>query len=493
MFAAWRLPQFLLQALKVPAHAYVAVLDGRMSKESGNEEDVLLCVSGKAEKAGVHSGMRASQGLARCPKLACLRRDETAEKQLQDLLLQCAESWTADFESTQPGICLLDLRRIYRLQTPSWFEHGMLMQQDMRQRGYELCIGLAETADLALLASHVAFPVKVIRGSVAEEKAAFLELPLSVLAPDTALQETLKLWGVHTLGELTALKRQAVGERLGPQGLALWDLAKGGRERILKLVRPPAQYKREAELENGIETLQPLLCLLKELTADLCSQLSLAWKVAAFLHLELRFDDGTSHQKILRIAEPTRDTDVILRLLETYLEGVQSSAPIVFAGLEMTATNPVAAQDLLFERGLRDPNKFSETLSALEALLGRGRVGRGELLPTHQPDAFTLISFLEQPKASEGTSDKRHGLPLMRFRPAQKAEVGLQQRRPAYVRSKSHSFQIIDCDGPWLLSGHWWDELRAWESEMWDVAAEDGSLYRLVSEKGAWTLEGRYA
>ncbi len=494
MFAAWRLPQFLLQALKVPARACAAVLDGNPRKDSGSKDDALLCVSRLAEKAGVHTGMRASQGLARCPKLECLSRSEFAEKQLQDVLLQSAETWTADFESTQPGVCLLDLRRAYRFQTPTWFEHGMLMHQDMRERGYELCIGLAETADLALLASHVAFPVKVIRGSVAEEKAAFLELPLSVLAPHPGLQETLHLWGIHTLGELTALKRLAVGERLGASGLELWDLARGGKDRILKLVRPRIQYKKSIELDNGIETLEPLLGLLRELAVPLCSELSLAWKVTAFVHLELRFDDGSSHQTTLRIAEPTRDVAVLLRVLETHLEGVKSSAPIIFAELEVIATEPVAAQDLLFERGLRDPNKFSETLSALEALLGRGRVGRGELLPTHRPDAFKLVSFLEQGRAVDAPSvNPKSGLPLMRFRPPWSAEVGLHRSRPASVKSQRHSFQVIDCRGPWLLSGHWWDELHAWEAEIWDIASQDGCLYRLVRENRAWRLEGRYA
>lgn len=494
MYAAWRLPRFLLQALKVPANIPAAVLDSSPCHDSRqSEDDQLLCVSQPAEAQGVQSGMRASQALARCPGIQCLYRDEAAEKQLHELLLHTAETWTADFESTQPGICILDLRRVYRLQNTGWLDQGMLMHQDMQAQGYELCIGFGGNPELALLASHIAFPVRVIAESLQDEKAAFLELPLSVLAPSVDLMQTLNLWGISTLAELKALKRQAVGERLGQAGLDLWDLAQGGKDRLLKLVRPNIEYKQEVELEHGIETLEPLLHLLRDLTGKLCSKLSLGWKVAAHLHLKLRFDAEGLHHKDLRIAEPTRDVEVLLRLLGTHLESVTSSAPVVYLCLEITAVDPGAAQDLLFERGLRDPCKFAETLSALEALLGQGRAGRGQLLPTHQPDSFVVLPFLDKPPALEAAHpDPNHGLPLQRFRPPWTAEVRLENKRPVWVGSGSHSLSLVGSRGPWLLSGQWWDERHAWNQEIWDVAAQNGELYRLVREGKTWKLEGRY-
>ncbi len=483
----------MLQALKVPAKARAAVLNGAPCQDSHkNEDPVLLCVSQFAEEQGVHAGMRSSQALARCPQIACLYRDEAAEKDLQELLLKGAETWTADFESTHPGLCVLDLRRVYRLQQPSWFEQGQHMHQDFRERGLELCVGMAETPDMALLASHVAFPVKVIRDSMAEEKAAFMELPLSALSPAPDLFETLSLWGIQTLGDFQALKRQAVGERLGPAGLEFWDLAHGGKDRLLKLVRPAVHYRQEVELENGIETLEPLMHLLRGFCQHLCTRLSLGWKAASFLHLQLGFADGAAHAKDLRIAEPTREVEVLLRLLHAHLESLTASAPVMKVVLEITPVNPAAAQDLLFERGLRDPAKFAETLSALEALLGRDRAGRGQLLPTHQPDAFSVSPFLEKPSSGEQPADSSRGLPLLRFRPAWKAEVRLQDARPIGLRSGARDFLLSDCRGPWFLSGHWWDARQAWSQEVWDVAAQDGGLYRLVRERGTWKLEGRY-
>ncbi|MES2595590.1 MAG: DNA polymerase Y family protein [Verrucomicrobiota bacterium] len=493
MFAAWRLPQFMLQALKVPAQAHAVVLDGQSRKDSPKSEDgLLLCVSRPAEDLGVHVGMSASQAMARCPGITSVYRDEAAEKELQDRLLKCAEAWTADFESTHPGLCVLDLRRVHHRQQPSWLDQGLLMHQDVREHGHEICVGFAETADLALLASHVAFPVKVIRDSMTDEKAAFLELPLTVLSPTVELQHTLRLWGIHTLGELKALKRQAVGERLGPAGLALWDLAHGGKERLLKLVRPPVHYRQDIELESGIETLEPLMHVLRDFSQRLCSQLSLAWKAASSLHFQLGFEDGSSHAKDLRIAEPTRDVEVLLRLLETHLESLKASAPVMRISLEITPVNPSAAQDLLFDRGLRDPAKFAETLSALEALLGHDRAGRGQLLPTHQPDAFVVTPFLEKPSSGEQPAETHRGLPLLRFRPSWKAEVQLQDTRPVWLRSGHLSMPLTGCHGPWFLSGHWWDARHAWAQEVWDVASQEGGLYRLVREKGTWRLEGRY-
>ena len=61
---------------------------------------------------------------------------------------------------------------------------------------------------------------------------------------------------------------------------------------------------------------------------------------------------------------------------------------------------------------------------------------------------------------------------------------------------------ISKAAGPWRTSGTWWDTpgprqkgergSEAWDRDEWDVAMQDGTIYRLVVERevGQWFLEG---
>ena len=481
MFAAWWLPRFVLQALRVLSRERAAVLEAQALKA---EDARLLCVSETAEREGVQAGMTSSQAQARCPRLRLLYRDEKAEQELQQRLLMAAESWTPDYEATQPGLCVLDLSR--RRMNEPWHDLGMLMHRDATALATEVRIGLADKADLAVLAAHVADPVRVIR----DGKEALRELPMTVLCRNPELLNLLHLWGVRTLGQFTALPRAEIARRLGAEGLALHDLARGGKERLLRLVRPIQLFREESELESPIECVEPLMHLLRGMLGRLCARLADAWRVAGRLLLALRFDDRSTHERDLRIAEPTRDEAVLGRVLETALEGVKASAPIVFVSLEIVPVRAAASQAGLFDQGLRDPNRFAETLSALEALLGKGRVGRAELLPSRRVDAFRLVNFLEAPAPS--LDHTPGGPPLQRFRPPRPAMLVWQDWRPVALHVDRETKPLISASGPWFLSGEWWDTQQAWQHEIWDAATDDGALYRLVREHEAWRVEGRY-
>lgn len=489
LFAAWWLPRFTLQALRLPQGTALGALEVVPGAEAAarRQEARLICVSEAAERAGVTVGLTVSQALARCPGLRVVYRDAAAEEALQDGLLRCAEAWTPDGESTRPGLCLLDLSLARWRDGLSWLERGMLMRRELAEAHLEARVGLAPRADLAILASQVADPVRVLDlpPHQGEGLQALRELPLSVLTDKADLLRLLGLWGVRTLGQLADLPREAVARRLGAEGLALHDQARGGRERLLRLVRRAARFEEEVELEAGIECLEPLLHVLGAMVQRLCARLAEAWRVAGALRLRLAFDDRSSHERELRVAEPTREAAVLLRLLETALEGLKAAAPITQVALEMTPVRAASCQGSLFDQGLRDPNRFAETLSALEAILGKGRVGRVERLASRRVDAFRVRPFLEGPPvgavaSAETRSFMPMGLPLLRLRgtPA-RAEAGFRQGRPAWVEREGKRKRLTAVRGPFFLSGEWWDEGLAWEETVWEAEVEGGGLVRL--------------
>src|SRR5439155_15091958 len=81
--------------------------------------------------------------------------------------------------------------------------------------------------------------------------------------------DILHRWGIHTLGQFAALNKDEVGARLGAIGLQLWDRAKGKTTRLLKLVSPPESFEEVFGVENEIETVEPLLFMLRRFLQQL--------------------------------------------------------------------------------------------------------------------------------------------------------------------------------------------------------------------------------
>lgn len=107
---------------------------------------------------------------------------------------------------------------------------------------------------------------------------------------------------------------------------------------------------------------------------------------------------------------------------------------------------------------------------------------------------------------------------LRRFRFPVPARVHVQEGRPVRIVTDRNGFTsgaVVQAAGPWRTSGEWWTtpgldsassassassaalsssagSSASWDRDEWDVAMADGTIYRLVVERGVgqWFLEG---
>jgi protein ImuB len=339
----------------------------------------------------------------------------------------------------------------------------------------------------------------------------------------------LHQWGIHTLGQLAALPRDDLAARLGTRAVELWERANGRAARILKLVSPPESFIESFEFENEIETIEPLLFILRRFLQQLATRLNAIYLVAKELRLRLTFGDKSHYERIFKIPQPTNNEDILFRMLHTHLENFSSQHPIVAIELEAQPSRSVRQQFGLFETALRDPMQLHETLARLVGLLGADRVGTPVLEETHRPDAFQMKPFVWEfahpdattchPERSRGIrqsylkgsatgsldcaqDDGENGagrelIPLRRFRKQTKATVLLENNRPAHVRAVSVRAGLaldgttIAQEGPFPLSGNWWDE-GAWARVEWDVEIENGVVARCHCDQKGWAIDGIY-
>jgi protein ImuB len=300
----------------------------------------------------------------------------------------------------------------------------------------------------------------------------------------------LHKWGVHTVGQLAALDKQQLGARLGPEVIQMWERANGQSNRVLKLIRPPESFEESFEFENEIETVEPLLFMLRRFLEQLAIRLSGIYLVAKELTLRITFTDKQIYERIFKIPQPTNNVDLLFRMLHTHLENFKSEYPIVSVALNAQPIKPAKEQFGLFETTLRNPHQLSETLARLTALLGADRVGTPVLEETHRSDAFRIEPFAWNIAAdTSATTKEKSPITLRRFRPAISGSVFTSENW--HLQSEKIRGKIVKQRGPYLFSGNWWDE-KSWMRAEWDLQLEAGELILAHESQGTWKLDGVY-
>ena len=301
----------------------------------------------------------------------------------------------------------------------------------------------------------------------------------------------LHTWGIHSLGQLAALEKQQIAERLGPLAVELWERANGKATRPLKRVKPPENFEEVFEFEQEVETAEPLLFMLRRFLESFALRLGAIYLVAKELTLRISFSDKTSYERTFKIPQPTNDVDLLFRMLQTHLENFTSDAPIALVSLRAEPAKPAQQQFGLFETALRNPAQLAETLARLNALVGNDRVGRPVVENTHRPDAFRMELFQWEIPDEARDESSFAGAALRRFRHGSAAVVLVDNSQPAHVRSADLQGHVIAQAGPFRSSGEWWDN-QTWRRSEWDVQLENGTVCRCQTDGREWHVDGIY-
>jgi protein ImuB len=541
MFAVVCIPNFSLQAflrhepeLRDRPVALIEATGTNFAKT------LILECTRTAETAGVCPGLTAPQAQARCRELVLKPRTVPAEQNATGILLQTAYAFSPNIEDTSPGVCTIDLRGLnfcgnrsdeirsrkseivqnssmpvvtndhsaqqsfQFFQTTAGQELFAIDQNRsaisawagaivaaLQQLRLEAQVGIASTPNIALLAARAANPVLLV-----ERATEFFDsLPFVALEPGPQVLNIVKRWGLCTAGAFLALGKEAIAERLGAEALEIFHRASTQTIRPLNIVRPLDTFDEQMDFEVQVETIEPLLFVLRRFVEQLATRIALTYRVVAELRLTLVLESGVRYERTFKIPAPTTNVETLFRMLHTHLENLRTDASVQSLCLSATPVKAEGQQFGLFESALRDPNHFHETLARLTALLGPDRVGTPVAEATHRPDAFQMktpdFGAVVEIQNSKFQIQSHSGLCLRRFRSPIHAEVELEQGRPKFISTLMISARIKRARGPWCTSGTWWDQ-RRWARQEWDVETDKGEVYRVRNLDGDWVVEGVY-
>lgn len=375
------------------------------------------------------------------------------------------------------------------------------------ERKLQAHLAIASNPDTAvLLAYNLPGVTLTTRG---EEKLKIAPLPLSALFvhaaaehPDSyGLSQILYKWGVKTCGELAQLPEAGLAERLGRAGVYLRQLALGVVDRPLRLTSPSTIYKERLALEHPLDLLEPLLFLLGRILGELCKRLQRQSRAARSLKATLELENLKEYCCNLEFPVPLDETKTLLKLLQLHLERHGPEAAVVAFTLELEPVEPKRLQGGFFLPPVPAADKLQITLSRIAGMVGEENVGSPQLLNTYRSDAFEITSL--NPSAGKNITENSiyistHKKDIIRlnmriFRPALQARVKVADSTPKMITATGVKGIVLRSAGPWKTSGEWWAD-TAWMHEEWDVALDDGALYRIYKDNTTktWFVQGVY-
>jgi protein ImuB len=467
----------------------------------------VLCATPRA--SGVEPGQTLAEARAICPALMHRQGSAERERAAAQAAVEAAAAVSPRFEEAAPGLVYLDAGGLRRLFGD---EHGIAraLVAAAERVGLRAAVGVAAGKSLALLAARAAAPdlnFEVTRHGLGggafrivtpEEQTAFLAgLPLLALDLSDELQQTLRRFGLHTLGDVSRLPPGPLAARLGPEGAVLWRLARGEDAAAL-VPRPlPARFEEGEELEWDAQSLEPLLFVWKALLDRLAQRLRARGLMAREILLQLRLANASWDERTLHLAAPTREVAPLLQLLRLAVEGNPPAAGVTALRLAATPVAEVLDQLPLFGARTASPTQLAAAVARLSALVGPERVGEPRCPDRWVPFAAEVAPFAPPPPPAvpETPPPGEVALAARALRPPRTAEVRCDATgRPQLVIGEGAlGGRVVASAGPWRTVAEWWTDTPV-ALDSYDLEVAGGLLLRASREldSGAWWIEAVY-
>lgn len=434
----WACLHFPLLCLETLARSTEAAMP--IAVTDGQTRPRILALDAQAHGAGVRAGMDVCAALAITPQLVVHPRNRALEVQSLHEIAQWALQFGPAPSLEGEEAVLLEVGASLRLFG------GMrkLMQaitSALPELGFTACLSVAPTPTAALMLARARHTQAVTEPSqLARILAA---LPVAVLGCPTATLEMLHDLGMHEVGTILPLPRDALGRRFGTSLLDLLDRALGRKPDPRLPLALPEQFSSRLELPAPAWEVEALLFGGKRLTTSLCGWLRGRGLGAMRLRLDLVHEDRLPSTVTFSLSAPSRDGTHLSALLRDRLERVQLPDRVEAIVLATEHCEPLAARDLGLFPGM-DDTQDTELIERLCARLGDDAVFTLRPHADHRPELAWRVHAPTRPAASALAPGPR---PLWLLREPQMLEDYLPRPQTPVVLT----------DGPEKIESGWWE------------------------------------
>lgn len=373
----------MLACLSVPALPLSAELadrpslDGRPLALVDGRRTRVLHATAEAQRYGVRPGQTLREAAALCPALVVLEERPARGARAAEALVEGAYAVSPLVEEASPGEVYVGLDGLDGLYPrPGMVERALL---DAVPEALQPRLGIAETRFTAYVAARCASPGESLRippdeaaGFLADKPAAWLPLPAEEI-------ERLRLFGIHRMGEFTALPAHAAAAQFGVPGRDAWLAACGRDPRPLR-PRPFAGERvvEHAASEPPLLSRESMMRTVELLLIRALRHPRAARRFVRCIRLRATTEDDRLWERDQMLREPTGDRERLWQALRPVLEYAQFPGPINRLELELVGLTAESGRQpsLLGAERVRRREQMDEMVRHLKARYGLSPVAR---------------------------------------------------------------------------------------------------------------------
>ena len=404
--------------------------------------------------------MALADARARVPMLEAVEQDEAADRAWLERLADGSIRYTPMVALDPPDGLILDVTGCAHLFGG---EAGLAADIEARMAALRMTMRLAfaDTPKAAhALARYQALPAK-------DETMAIRKLPVAALELEPEATQGLLRAGLKTVGELAKRPMATIAARFGSEAVTALRQLLGEAAMPIRPRVPIAPILAERRFAEPVARTEYALQLLGELAAEAAWQLEQRHEGGRRFEAYFFRSDGLVRPLMIETSQPTRDPELVIRLMNERIEGLSDPIDPGFGfdliRLSVPRIEPLAVTQLRLEGGAAKEAEVAALIDRLSTRLGRGRVQRLVPQDTHIPEQMQLAlpavdtgqPPAEWPIPTPGEPPLR---PLHLFDPPQAIEVMAEvpDGPPHRFRWRRRFHEVKRFEGPERIASEWW-------------------------------------
>lgn len=465
----------------------------------------MVAVDAAAARAGLAPGLTLADARAREPALiACEADPEGAAAALQRLAEWCGHytPWTA--AEGEDNIWLDITGCVPLFASEAALAEDLLAR--LRHRRIACRAAIADTPGAAwALARYGAMPeTGALIVPPGGARAALAELPVAALRLAPEIAQDLRRLGLRRIGSLYGLPRAPLAPRFGEFVARRLDQALGLAAEPISPRQPPEPRLERRSFAEPILAPEDLQRGTRLLLERLCKRLDREGLGARRLELRCYRVDCRVERAAIGTSRPSRDPAHLMRLFAGRIETIAPDLGIEIMALAALETEPLAAEQLDFDRAAaRDP--AASLIDRLANRLGSAEVQRLVPVASHVPErAQRRVSALTPPPAfGAWPAGRKRPIRLLEHPDPIEVVAPVPDDPPLSFRWHRVVHRVRHAEGPERIAPEWWrrpdtgpDETRDYY-RVEDEAGRRFWLYRCglynAPTPPRWFLHGFFA
>ena len=345
---------------------------------------VVLAASYEARPFGVKSALPMSQAIRLAPHAIVVSPRPHAYADASEAVFRIFEQVTPLIEPLSLDEAFLDVTGSVTLFGAPAKIAADLRARILKEVELPVSAGIAEVKYVAKVASDFAKPNgqrEVLPGTAREFLA---PLPVSRLwgvGPRT--EETLRVLGLKTIGDLGKRDRAWLEQKLGPGGIHLWELSQGIDDRPVVPDREAKSIGAQDTFEEDLLGQDALLPHLHSQALRVGRRMRRAGVKARVVQLSVKYSDFTALTRRITLEQPTDDGQALYREAIALLAKVDLRRKIRLTGV--SAQDFSGGSDQLGLFAPAGPSKSDKLNAALDKIASK--FGGGVIVPADLKDS----------------------------------------------------------------------------------------------------------